>query len=80
MNSLSTRESTNAEYDPFNMVDALLRANPDAFGDMRVEEEQKRYSGHESGVEDEVRIMGSVEDLKEIKQRESSSKGERFGH
>ena len=39
VNSLSTRESTNADYDPLNMVDALLRANPDAFGDLRPAED-----------------------------------------
>lgn len=35
MHSWTTRDSTNAEYDPLNMVDALLRANPDAFGELR---------------------------------------------
>ena len=69
VNSLSTRESTNADYDPLNMVDALLRANPDAFGDLRPTEDERHRVSETSGVlrssrgqreEDEVKIMASV--------------------
>lgn len=88
--SISTRASTSADYDPLNMVDALFRVNPDLFGAMVPVSETppphitvtEQSMGSVKGPvphraktpDDEVKIMGSVEDLQ---RKESGSK--RFG-